>query len=90
MIKVPHDEMGIWSNYGPAWLEQGIQFLDTPSADAKAPSKPSTEPAANGDKSNPVATTSGPGKPITPSTDDPTAKAAQALSLAKNYVSAEI
>ena len=73
--------MTVWSTFGPGWLEQGIQFIE------------SQKGAATTNVANVAKPTSAPShattKPIAAPIDTPDATAAKALSLAKTYVSAQ-
>ena len=79
-IYLPQSEITVWSHYPASWFEQGIEFLDSGAAvDAKAQAASSAQT-----RSAPAAPPPG----VTSGTTDDTKKAASALSLARNYVTA--
>jgi hypothetical protein len=80
MIKATAEELNVWSTYGPGWLEQGVQFLDS-QKDAANKSVATTATAATASSQTP--------KPKAAASEDPDAAANKALSLAKTYVSAQ-
>lgn len=73
LVEVKPDDMHVWSDYPGSWFEQGIEYLDASRAQSK-PQLAATAPATAPAKA--------------PASDDPKAKAARALSLAKTYISA--
>jgi hypothetical protein len=81
MIKVPQDQMDAWPTYSADWFEQGIQFLDSAATELAATTEPLTQASPT--------TAPALAQNNFPKLDDPAAKAAASLSLAKNYVAAE-
>jgi len=82
-IFLPAGEITVWSSYPASWFDQGIQFLDSGAAEANAQMAGAKSAASPATKAS--AGTAPPA--VNPSTpDDPTKKAASALSLARNYV----
>jgi hypothetical protein len=78
-VKVSMNDMAQWYTYSAGWFEQGVEFLDSTAADFK--NEPTTQTASVEENTPTSKPTS-----VAEKSADPEAKAAAALSLAKNYV----
>jgi hypothetical protein len=83
-VYVPPKDISVWSAYAASWFEQGVEFLDSGASDSNAAEARVASSAERGAHAG--AATAAP--PSGAGGDDANRKAAAALSLAKNYISA--